>query len=309
LFRGSTLVLNVQDIFPELLIAMGVLKRDSLVARFGEDLERLAYHCADYIGVHSPKNRLHILSRNVPEKIVNVLPLWVDTEFIQPRPQDNAFARRYGLVDKFVVMYAGTVGFAMGANTIPRTAQLLAQYQDIRLVVVGAGSECGVIETEMERLGVDNLLLLPPQPRDDLPDVLASAGVLLVTLRKELTENPNGYFRAVVPHKLLTGMASGRPILASVEEESDTAELVRLSKCGRVVPPEDPKALAEAIVAMKQNPEDLEKCGNNGRNFVCKHFSSARQVKRVAELLCNIFGGQIPPLNDPWADDEQTADM
>lgn len=301
LFRGSSLVLNVQDVFPELLLAMGIIERGSFLARIGQGLERLAYRCADYIGVHSPKNRLHVLSRSVPEEIVNVFPLWVDTELIRPRPRNNAWAREHGLTDKFVVMYSGTVGFAMGATTIPRAAERLAERDDIQLVVVGTGPHRHRMEAEIDRLGVDNLLLLPPQPREDFPNVLASADVLLVTLRGELTENPNGYFRAVVPHKLLSGMASGRPILVSAEEEGDTAELVRLSECGLVVPPEDPEALAEAIVKMKQNPEALERWGNNGRDCVCRHFSSSRQVERIEELFRCVIEGETPSLNDPWA--------
>jgi colanic acid biosynthesis glycosyl transferase WcaI len=299
-FHKSLLILNVQDIFPELVIAMGILERNSLAIRFGEFLEKLAYSCADYLGVHSPKNRLHIVSCNVPEKKVGLVPLWLDTDLIKPQSRQNPFSDKYELNDKFVVMYAGTVGFAMGALTIPQVANLLSEEAAVQFVVIGGGNKLDEMNNEIKKLRVGNILILPPQPREDLPMVLASADVLLITLKKEITDNPNGYFRAVVPHKLLTNMASARPILLAVEETADAAEIVRISECGKVVPPEDPAALALAIMEMNENQRLLPNWGRNGRAFVCQHFDSKIQVEKIEKLLCSLHGDENYQLNNPW---------
>jgi colanic acid biosynthesis glycosyl transferase WcaI len=300
LLRKSVLVLNVQDIFPELVVAMGILRRNSLAIRFGELVEKLAYACVDYIGVHSPKNRLHIISCGVPKEKVNVFPLWVDTDLVEPRPRCNPFSESHGLNDKFVVLYAGTIGFAMGAQTIPRTAGLLSREKNIQFVVIGGGSKLDEMNDEIKKHGANNILMLPPQPREDFPDVLASADVLLVTLRKEITDNPNGYFRAVVPHKLLTNMASARPILLAAEETSDTAEIIRISQCGKIASPEDSVSLAKAIMEMYENRESLSSWGQNGRAFVSKHFASKTQVERIEKLFCSLCGDKSYQMNNPW---------
>jgi colanic acid biosynthesis glycosyl transferase WcaI len=299
--RKSLLVLNVQDIFPEFLVAMGILGRGSPVIRFGRLLEKWAYSVVDYIGVHSPKNRLHVIECGVPKEKVHVLPLWVDTGLLKPQPRCNPFSEKYGLNDKFVVLYAGTIGFAMGAQTIPRTAGLLAGEKDIQLVVIGAGSQLDIMNEEIKKAGAGNLLLLPPQPREAFADVLASADVLLVTLRKETTDNPNGYFQAVVPHKLLSNMATGRPILLAAEGSSDTAALIRLAQCGKVVAPEDPEALAEAIKELNQQRQMLPQWGENARVFACRHFDSKAQVERLEHLFSSLVkGDKSYRLNDPW---------
>jgi colanic acid biosynthesis glycosyl transferase WcaI len=300
LFRKSTLVLNVQDIFPELVVAMGLMERKSLAMRFGEFIERWAYSCVDYIGVHSPKNRLHIIACGVPEDKVHVLPLWVDTDWLEPRPRSNSFSESHGLNDKFVVLYAGTIGFAMGAQTIPQTASLLAGEKNIQFVIIGGGSKLDVMNDEIKKLGAHNILMLPLQPREDLPNVLASADTILVTLRKEITDNPNGYFKAVVPHKMLTNMASARPILLAAEMTSDAAALVEQSQCGKVVAAEEPVLLANAIKEMYENQQLLPGWGQNGRAFACKHFSSKIQVERLEMLFCSLVDKKIYMMNNPW---------
>jgi colanic acid biosynthesis glycosyl transferase WcaI len=307
LLRKSVLVLNVQDIFPELVVSMGILGRKSPVIRFGELVEKLAYRCADYIGVHSPKNRLHIISSGVPEENVHVLPLWVDTDLVKPQPRRNPFSDSHGLNDKFVILYAGTIGFAMGAQTIPQTASLLDKEKNIQFVVIGGGSKLDDLNNEMEKLGVKNLLLLPLQPREDLPNVLASADILLVTLRKEITDNPNGYFQAVVPHKLITNMASARPILLAAEERSDAAKIIRLSQCGRVVSPEDAVSLANVIKEMYENQQSLASWGSNGRAFVRQHFDSKTQVERLEKLFCSLCGDKSYKMNNPWDEVDKPA--
>lgn len=305
--RRSISVLYLQDLYPEVLISMGLISRKNLLFRAAKVCEKIAYNSVDYIGVHSPRNRLYVLSCGVDINKVNVIPLWVDTGYIRTLVGENDFVKRYQLENKFVVMYAGTVGFAMGANTIPRTAKILEVHKDIQFVIVGGGSKLEEMQEEIKKLELKNLFILPPQPRKDLPAILASSDLLLVLLRKEQSNNPNGYFRAVIPHKMLSNMASGKPILLSAEINSDAAELVNHSNCGLVVPPENPEAMAKAILSMKQDKEKLSKWGQNGLEFVKNHFDSSMQVQRMEELFIKLVEKSSYQFNDPWRDKAELA--
>jgi len=298
--RKSKMILFLQDTFPEFLISMNVMTRRNICFKIARVIEKMTYRNVDYLGVHSPKNRSYIISRGVNESKVYVIPLWADTEFLGKQQQSTQFSNKYQLDHQFVVMYAGTIGFAIGARTLPQAAKILEPEQDIKFIVIGGGNKFKEMQDEINRLQNTNILLLPPIPREDLPDALATGDILLVMLRKEHSDNPNGYFKAVIPHKMLSDMASGRPLLLSAEPDSNAADLVRISNCGVTVPAEDPAALAEAIMKMKQDQVQRELWGKNGKEFALSQFSSSRQVQRMEEMFISVVAGQPYHFNDPW---------
>lgn len=298
--RKSISIMYVQDVFPEFLVSMNIMTRSNILFRVAKQVELMAYKSVTCIGVHSPKNKAYVVGCGIDHKKVHVIPLWVDTDFLANNRSTNDFAEQNDLQNKFVVMYAGTIGFAMGAKTIPQAAKILEQERDIQLIVVGEGSKFDEMQAEIDRLEVSNILLFPPRPRGDLPQVLGSSDILLVMLRKEMTDNPNGYFKAVIPHKLLTNMAIGKPILLSAEYQSDAAELVHISKCGITVNPEDPEALAQAIREMKCDKSKLLDYGKNGQKFAAAHFNACQQVKQMEEFFVHLKSDLPYEFNNPW---------
>lgn len=298
--RKSKMILFLQDTFPEFLISMNLLSRKNICFKIARVVEKMTYWNVDYLGVHSPKNRSYIISRGVNESKVHVIPLWADTDFLCVKQRPAQFLNTHQLDHKFVVMYAGTIGFAIGAKTLPQTAKILEGEKEIQFVVIGGGNKKNEMQEEMNRLGTTNMMMFSPIPREDLPDALASSDILLVMLRKEQSNNPNGYFKAVIPHKMLSDMASGRPILLSAEMDSNAADLVRIANCGLTVPPEDPAALAEAILRMKQDEKQRALWAKNGYEFARNHFSSSRQVQKMEEMFISVAAGLPYQFNDPW---------
>lgn len=298
--RKSKLVLFLQDTFPEFLISMNVLSRRNICFKIARVIEKMTYRSVDYLGVHSPKNKSYIISRGVTESKVNVIPLWADTDFLGTQHHSSQFSDKYQLDQKFIVMYAGTIGFAVGAKTIPQAAKILESEKDIQFIVIGGGNKKKEMQEEINHLECTNILAFSPIPREELPDALASSDILLVMLRKEQSTNPNGYFKAVIPHKMLSDMASGRPLLLSAEVDSDAADLMRIANCGLSVPPEDPAALAEAILKMKHARKQRELWAKNGYEFARSQFDSSRQVQRMEEMFINVAAGRTYQFNDPW---------
>ena len=87
-------------------------------------------------------------------------------------------------------------------------------------------------------------------------------------------------------------MASARPVLAGVPEDSEIARLVKDADCGVWVPPENPEAMAEAIRDLAKKPDRLERLRSNGRGYVCEHFDRKKITGRYRELLHEIASGK-----------------
>jgi colanic acid biosynthesis glycosyl transferase WcaI len=214
----------------------------------------------------------------VPDEKIVLIYDWVDTNLIQPGSKDNSFARQYGLTDKFVVMYAGNIGLSQGLEHVLGAARELRSCEDILFVMVGDGAGRERLEDEARKMALSNVLFLPFQPRSRLPQVLASADVSLVTLQKGITSGS-------LPSKSFSILSSGRPIIASVDQDSDMARLVERSQAGMNVPPEDPHLLAKAIVGLKGNPIAGRQMGIRGREYVEKYHSPESAASLFEDLL------------------------
>ena len=108
----------------------------------------------------------------------------------------------------------------------------------------------------------------------------------MITLNKRLHQ-------LNVPSKTYSIMASARPVLASVPMDSEIARIVKEADCGvLVVPPEDPKAMAQAINDLAEQPDLLERLGSNGREYVVENYSRPMLVKRYHRLLHEVTYGK-----------------
>jgi glycosyltransferase involved in cell wall biosynthesis len=263
---GVPLIFNVQDIYPQCVIDLGVLQNRTLIRAF-EMLEYYVYEKATFITVHSEGNKKFLIScKGVDQSKIRVAYNWVDSDYIHPGPKDNVFAVEHQLGDKFVVSFAGTMGISQGILSVVEAGQHLKNYPDILILLVGGGVEKELAVQRVLELGLDNIKFLPMQPREIYPLVLDASDVCLSTLRKNV-KTP------VVPSKILSIMAAGKPVLASIPLQGDASELIQEAQAGLCVEPEDPEALAAAILKLYNHPERLKAYGNNGRRYILKQFS------------------------------------
>jgi len=277
--RGARVLVNVQDIHPDLAIESGILKNPAGI-RFAKALERWVYGLADRIAVISDGFARNLRGKGVPAAKLEVLPNWVDTDLLRPGPKDNPVSRRHGFHDKFVVMYSGTVSISSNAalERVLDAAKLLAGDTDTLFVIVGEGLKKESLRKRAAALGLKNAVFLPFQPYRDLPDLLASADVLLVPLDKEKSQ-------LSVPSKLYTFMAAGRPILGLAEPDSEVAALLREKECGLAVPPDGAAAVAEAVRTLRMSPEKRRLLGGNAREHVVRQFAKDKILASYDKLL------------------------
>jgi len=282
--RRMPVVVNIQDLFPCEAVQLGMLTNPLLIKMF-EWMEGQIYRLAAAVTVHSPGNRKHVIERGGQGARVHVMYNWVDTERIQPGERSNGFASRYGLVDRFVVSYAGTMGWAQDMGTIIASAERLREHKQILFVLVGDGVEKKKAQARSRKLGLENILWLPMQPWSVYPEVLAASDICLINLHPDLRT-------PVVPSKLLSIMAAARPVVASLPVESDARYIVDHAKCGMVVYSGDAGALADAIRELASEPALAKEMGQRGRTYVEAHFSREVCTGRMEIVLKNTIGAE-----------------
>jgi len=274
-------VVNIQDLFPREAIELGMLTNQLLIRLF-ESMERQVHGLAAAVTVHSPGNREHVVQHGGDREQVHVVYNWVDTEHIRPGSRNNnGFASQYGLVNRFVVSYAGTMGWAQDMDTIITCANRLRDYSDVLFLLIGDGVEKEKAKARSHRLGLQNILWLPIQPWSVYPEILSASDVSLINLHPEL-------HTPVVPSKLLSIMAAARPVLASLPAESDARRIVTEAGCGICVDAGDGEALAEAIKKLYSDRLLVSEMGQRGRAYVEAHFSREVCIAQVENILKKI---------------------
>ncbi len=271
-------ILNLQDILPDAAVHVGLLKNKFLIRIFSI-LEKFAYRSADKISVIADGFVDNLVSKNVaPDKIVQI-PNWVDVNFIRPMPKEtNAFRAEHKLENKFVVLYSGNIALTQGLETVVKAAANLRHIPDIAFVIVGEAKGLQRLQQECNKCGADNVLLLPFQPRSRLPEMLAAADVGLVVQKKNVIS-----FN--MPSKIQVLLASGRAIVASVPDSGTAARAIRQSGGGAIVAPEDPSALANAVLDLYEHPEKVKTLGYNSRKYAVEQYAFEQALNNYESLF------------------------
>lgn len=254
-----------------------VLKNRAII-KFFESMERWVYRRANLITVHSPGNKDHVVMKGVSPGKVEVMPNWVDTDFIAPGERMNGFREEHNLGDKFVVSFAGVIGYSQDIDVILGAADFLRDRDDILFLIVGDGVKKEGLAKKASSMGLSNVRFLPMQPREKYPSVLAASDVSLVALKKKVVT-------PVVPSKLLSIMAGGRPVIASLDLKGDAPKIIYKAGCGLAVEPENPESLAEAVLKLYSNPELCKEIGIKGRKYAVENFSPEVCVTKYEELF------------------------
>lgn len=271
-------VMNLQDILPDAAVHVGILTNPKLITIF-KALEKFAYHTSQKITVLADGFIDNLVSKNVPSEKIIKIPNWVDVNFIKPKSkEDNNFRRQHQLQDKFVVLYSGNIALTQGLETVIKAANSLGTLTDIAFVIVGEEKAINKLQKLCRENGTNNVLLLPFQPREYLPEMLSAADVGLVVQKHNVIS-----FN--MPSKIQVLLASGRPIIASVPESGTAAKAVRSSGGGIVVPPESPENLADAIKDLYYHREKLEALGRKSRQYAIDNYTLEKALDRYEELF------------------------
>ena len=270
-------VLEVRDLWPESIVALGQLRRGSLPVRALEALERWLYRRARGVVVVTRAFARHVAARGVPEDRIALVYNGIDGDAWRPRPAAPDLLARHGIGGAFRVGYVGTLGLAHGLVTVLEAAERLAD-PSVEFVFVGDGADRARIELEAKKRGLANVHFVGLVPRGEVPDWLASLDVLLVMLR----DLP--VFETVIPSKLFEFAAMERPIVLAAPR-GEVREMLEAAGAGVAIEPEDPEKLAAAIALLKREPDRARAFAARGRAWAEHGFQREELARRMASFL------------------------
>jgi glycosyltransferase involved in cell wall biosynthesis len=278
-FLRRPFVLEIRDIWPESIMAVGAMRK-SLITRVLEWLEKKMYLAADHIVAVGQGYRDNVVSKANVQDRISVIYNGVDGSHFIPGSPDMDFLARYGMSDRFVVSYVGTIGMAHGLETVLDAAEILKRerQEGIGFLLVGDGANCKELERQCHERGLDDVVRFTGRlDKSEMPKVIASSDALLVHLRAcEL-------FETVIPSKIFEAMAMKRPIILGVRGES--AEIVRQSGSGIEMEPSNPSDLVACVQRLRNDRDLYERLSESGRDFVLTRFSRDRFAEDFLQLL------------------------
>lgn len=268
-------VFEVRDLWPRSIVEVGAMKKDSFVIKVLEKVEHFLYKHADYIVPVTDSFVKEIGAHGIPSERMAVITNGVDLNLFQPRPRDEA-RTALGLPPGFLVTYVGTHGMAHGLDLVLDIAKRV-EPDGIRFLLVGEGAEKARLKARAAAEKIENVTFWDQQPRDRVAKIYAASDLCLVLLRNL------PLFNTVIPSKIFEFMGAGRPILTTVDGES--RGILERAGAGTFSPPENPEALIQAIETMRNEPDRLAVMGQNGREFVERHYSRPALAARYLHVL------------------------
>jgi len=217
----------------------------------------------------------------VQDKNIHVIHNWAPLYEVPVLDKCNGWSQANGLDRTFNFLYSGTLGMKHNPGLLVELAQSLADVSDARLVVISEGLGAEYLAEQKKTTGLQNLILLPFQPFDQVPQVQAAADVLVAILEPDA-----GVF--AVPSKVLTYMCSRRPLLLAVPSENLAARIVKDTGAGVVVGPGDAKGFIDGAHRLMQEQKVREDMADKGRMYAETHFDLEKITERFEAILTNI---------------------
>jgi glycosyltransferase involved in cell wall biosynthesis len=286
-WHGVPFIFEVRDLWPESLEAVGASAQNSLLMKILRKVAGLLYEHSTHVVVVTNAFKTYLQEHwKVPEGKISVVMNGVDHKLFQPQDSSAEIRQQFGLDDHFVVSYIGTIGNAHGVDTLLDAAELLkTSCPEVLFLLMGDGAEKGNLDKTVEKRNLNNVHLVGSQPRAKVAGVIAASDICLVMLRK------SELFKTVLPTKLLEFMACQRPVILAVEGEA--AMLLTRAEAGICIRPEDPGALVDAVLILKQDTALRQQYGRNGRSFVEREMTREQTATSYLGVLKRVLDAVV----------------
>ena len=272
--KRSRTIFHVQDLQPDAAVDLGMLKPGALASLFFF-LEKVTYRLADRISTISQGMLEKIVSKGVPRTKLTLFRNWAHDNLVSPMATETRYRQEWDLTGKFVVLYSGNMGVKQGLDSVLRAADALKEHRDIVFLIVGDGGEKEALMERATAMRLDNVQFRPLQAMEQLSELLATADVAVIPQKRGVKD-------IVLPSKLGNLLASGRPVIAAAEPDTEFGKIVLESGCGVLVEPGNGDQIAVAILGMHDVPDDRTRMGGNGRRYMEMELSGAAVLGGIA---------------------------
>jgi colanic acid biosynthesis glycosyl transferase WcaI len=266
------IVYNIRDMYPDMAVGGDIVRPGVWVNRW-EKMHRRALKQAARVIVLGDDMRDRILAKGVaPERVIVVRD---GTSFPASMPERNdPVVQELRCGFQFVVLHAGNLGFYGAWGTLVKAAEILRN-ENTGLVFIGSGANRAAVGASAATSA--NVRFFPFRPVEQVPHVMMAGDLHIVTVRR-------GLEGVVVPSKLYSILAAGRPVLAVAAATSDAARIVVESGCGLAADPDDPNAVAAAIRELRSNPSRLAEMGRRAQE-TAKKYATVNELERFTEII------------------------
>jgi colanic acid biosynthesis glycosyl transferase WcaI len=272
--KGSRTIFHVQDLQPDAAVDLGMLKPGPLTSLFFF-LEKMTYRLVDRVSTISQGMLEKIASKGVPRHKLTLFRNWAHDHLVSPMGTETRYRQDWDLTGKFVVLYSGNMGIKQGLGSVLHAAATLNGHRDIVFLIVGDGGEKEALMERASAMKLENVQFRPLQSMEQLSELLATADVAVVPQKQGVKD-------IVLPSKLGNLLASGRPIIAAAERDTEFGKIVLESGCGVLVEPENGEQIASAILDLLRMPEDRTRMGFSGRQYMEGELSGAAVLGGIA---------------------------
>jgi glycosyltransferase involved in cell wall biosynthesis len=286
MIHGTRFIFLVHDVYPDIAVRLQYLKHGGVIHRIWNGVNKIILKRAASIIVLSStmKNQIeHKCNFSMAAKPpIDVIHNWADGEYIKPLPKDaNSFLKSIGLESKFVVQYSGNHGLFHKLETIILSAEKCVDPEIAFLFIGDGGKKQTLMQMTRER-DLKNVVFLPYQKYETLPQSLTAAAIAIVTLE----ENIEGL---AMPSKLYSILASGTPVIALCDADSSVADIIREAQCGYVVSQGDADGLLRAILSLKADPALLCTFAANARRYYEENFTFPIALEHYSAVIERIL--------------------
>lgn len=277
LIKRTPLVLEIRDLWPESIVAVGAMSEKSLVIKLLTKISLFLYKKSDLIICVTKSFKKDLISRGVDDDKIKVIENGFDlTKNLKPSISIREVEKKFKIKQKtFYVSFVGTIGMAHGLEIVLNAAPKLNH--NIELLIIGEGAEKTFLKNEVEKRKINNVKFIDNLNWQEIVDINQLINIHLVHLKK------NDEFKKVIPSKIFESMALKKPIIMGVDGES--REIVNSAECAFNIEPQNFNELANTINKVQTNDLSLENMGEKGYNFLKKNFSRKKLSKKMMEYL------------------------
>ena len=290
--KRAECLLLVHDVYPEVLVATGFFKADSVLIKAISGLTKILYRSVKKVIVLG-RDMQSLVQKKIQKTDYSpvIIPNWGDIDLVTPQERNtNKQLDDLRLKDKFVIQYSGNMGRTHGVKEIVETAALLQEQKDFHFLFIGSGANRQWLDSRIRQGQLKNITLLPFCPREFLSTSLNACDVAIISFLP-------GMKGISVPSRLYNILAAGKPLIAVADEDSELAMVVREEHIGWVVAPGNAGEILKAIQKAHSNPEELKEMSKRARIAAETKYSFTQVIQSYRKLIDSLHTSELKDKN------------